>query len=201
MNPSSNAAVSRWLAPSSRYHQHLLQQCQIKLDRESGLLTIDCPKQVVDKVFENAETIEPHLELLGAQELELRAEGQLRWRLPLGKPSGVHLDFGLLNIDQSSAIGIVRMRDHRGMNCTQAIRNCSGAERQRWLGEDMSKYHIPSELKRLVEALETHQIIWGFEYRALSFQGEEIQCVVNAHLFEQRGEIYRCVETTHCLRA
>jgi len=189
-------AVIQWLAPNSPYYQQLLKQCQ-NIELQDGKVILECPWSVIDRVVEDSDELETPSQLRGIHLIELRSPGRPDYKIPVGQPTKI------LEVDHDNPIpiGIVRMRDHRGIDCSNSIHHACGANRDRWLGEDMSKFHIPAELKRLVGALETHKIIWGFSYQAFDFEGALINCVVNAHLFEADGEWYRCVETTHCLRA
>jgi hypothetical protein len=214
---SSHSALTEWLFGAVQGCEELKAKCTSLQDRKTQNLVIVCAdSEVVNRLPL------PLLERVAIKAIQFDAPFVEVWTLaewtsesPDRRPEYVYSaqaalllvrQVGLLRvpsaavsipgIGQNGSIAIARMHDHVGLYCANIEQHCA-AKANDWLGKDMSRYHIPSELERLVRSLEQHGRIASFTYRALDFELREKELTVNAWLAEYQGDLCRVVEVLH----
>lgn len=196
---STKSALAQWLAGTDLNSVNLLNQCDF-YPQPSGELLIDCPGEILEqvlalcrKIAQSAIRLEiPQLNVSSEGETICRFEPDLAHSYPLPAFADIPLIYQLP--DPVDEIAIVRMADHRALYTTTNLDRGSKAFNG-WTGEDMSQWHIPEELDRLVKALADHQFVQGFRYRAFNYVREPQELIVNAWLTIWKGQSVRVVQT------
>lgn len=194
MTNTTRDVLTEWLARGNVEHKRLLSLCN-KVDTDAGgKLLLDCPKSVWEKL------------LAFSKELDWLATGRLvtdisLWvdgveqncftpesvrAYPANQKEQVDI-FGLklakqINFGSQSAIAVVEMGTNAGVFCTRKINEISRIPDEYWRENDMKAYHIPEEYTRFIGALETHETIQGFEFHAITRDGNKYWQCVNAYL-------------------
>jgi hypothetical protein len=200
MSSTTKSAIAHWLANGDTVFQALLSQCNF-YPHPSGELTIDCPGELLDQVLDACRALAQPAIRLQIPQLSVSSEGEIICRFqpdlayhypPTTLDRNIPLIWQLP--DPTDEIAIVRMSDHRALYTTAALDKGSKAA-SGWMGEDMSRWHIPEELQRLVTALDEHQFVETFQYRAFNYIREPVEIIVNAWLTAWKGQSVRVVQT------
>lgn len=194
---SGAVVFAQWLCEGAKDLYELLKPpCDVQ--GENGILTVVCPKDAVPRIEAQLGAIAKaafrrrfYWLIVKTNDNELVTQFDPATIMEF-EQSAIPLIHVMPNTDRP--IAIVRMADHKGLYCTDQIYLASGARPNDWIGKDMSKYHIADEMERYVRALMQHGYLDDFSYRALNFQGQEIEQTVRAWLTTWRGDLVRVVE-------
>lgn len=202
LNPQE--ILIQWLSAGDQVYAELLRKCEIFLDGKTFL--INCPHLLIRRQVQS----KPELLAIAARRLH---KTSIVLRCPATKditftPTMIFNQLSnyfasvpipsahllLPDIGANDAIAVVRMKDHKGLHCNDNVERHSRAKPNDWIGEDMSRFHIPEELERFTTALITHGYLDEFQYKALTFEGDPIEMTVSAFLGTYRGDLCRVVQ-------
>lgn len=195
---TTQEAIAQWIG-GDELTKKILSACDFSGIRD-GAIFINCPEDLLNEIREISGTVcVSPLALIGVQKIYLVSNGIIRNQFNTITAMDYLVGMPLPPIIQSipnsnQAIAIVRMGDHKGLFCTNGIERFSQAKPNDWTGEDMSKYHIPAELNRLVERLEKHRYLSQFEYNCIDFTGAKRRQTVNAWLTVYNNDLCRVIE-------
>ncbi len=210
MNLSVKTALIQFLAFNDPEIAEILDRCDVEPRIETGDLDITCPDdETLRRICEA-----PLFTDVAARQLRLtrtrlfkRGDPEHLYQFLAGMPTEYASQFLTLEIppfslsvpgvEASQPLAVVRMADDKGLYCSNIEAHCR-ARQNDWLGEDMSRFHLPEELRRLKSALETHGKISEFSYRALAFDFQPIEMAVDATLINYGGDLCRLVRVLRC---
>lgn len=199
---SPTAIIIDWLTmPEGNNLKAELSKCSeiTRCDTEAGKwVVVRCfDDQVLENIVE-AQNSFRHRDLYaeGYTEVSLQNnDGVVAYRLPIEGIANENPCKDLNDRDRSlPAIAIVEFDTDLAVKCTWQNGKI-GKLGARWAGTNLAAHHYPLELARYKDALQRHQTITNFEYKALDGNLEPIIKVVNAQLFFDAGVLYRCVQT------
>ncbi len=206
-------ALSRWLAQGDRALELALQYCRFRPEHGATHLAIACPQKILPVVLENLNQMDWGDRALvqsidfygiqpdGSERHEASLLPQVQKRVAT-QPVDV-LGLGLLHrlgVNFAHPLAIVEMGSNRSVFCSSDILQQSGAgSLDRWMDQDMSRYHYPAGLRILENAYAAggaREVQWI----AKTFQGDRVQITANVYAGQLNGRPVRVTEGLHCQR-
>lgn len=192
------AIIAQALAQSPEQLK-LFSQCQWKV--KDNNLIIDCPSEkLLEEVRSHPDSITRIASRMEVDRVLMAVRGIIV--NPFETPLLVKFveryrrsNIPKVSLHDERAIAIIRMADHRGVFCSDALGQLDKVNPNDYVGDNIAaKYNIPEVFDRYMRDLYQHRFLDNYEMDVLDGLGNKKHQVVRVWLSDFRGEECRIVQ-------